>query len=59
MSKESEIKQKYEDELGRCHTETEHLTKHLNRMIQERNQLVQERSGLIHQAEQEHERAER
>lgn len=59
MSKEEEIKQKYEEELMRSHEDVEQLTKQLNQIALDRNQLVQERSQLIAQAHAEFERAER
>ena len=59
MSKEDDIKRKYEGELLRCHQEIELLTKQSHQIVQERNQLVQERSQLMHQVQKEYDRAER
>ncbi len=59
MSKEGDIKRKYEGELLKCHKEIESLKSQAGMIMQERNQLVHERSQLIHQCQQEFERAER
>ena len=59
MSKEDEIKHKYEDMLAKSHEDIEILTKQRNQLAQDRNQLVHERGQLIVQAQQEFERAER
>ena len=66
LSKEDEIKKKYEKELQRCHQETLVLTTQLERALQERNTavkdtnlVIQERNALALQAQQEYERAER
>lgn len=66
LSKEDEIKKKYEKELQKCHQEKLVLTTQLERALQERNMVVkdtnlviQERNALALQAQQEYERAER
>jgi hypothetical protein len=59
MSKEEEIKRKYEGELLRCHKEIEHLMQQAEQVVQDRNKLVVERGQLAHQYQQEYERAER
>ena len=59
MSKEEDIKRKYEGELLRCHKDIEHLKQQASQIMQERNELVVERSQIIQQYQQEFERAER
>lgn len=66
LSKEDEIKRKYDIEIHKCHAEKVVLTEQLeqafkerNLVVQERNQLIHERNALALQAQQEFERAER
>ena len=59
MSKEEDIKRKYEGKLLKCHMEVEQMKEQATQIAQERNQLVHERSQLIQQFQQEFERAER
>ena len=66
MSKEEEIKRKYEGLLQKSHaehaamTETlEHIIQERNTIAEERNQVLQERNAFALQAQQEYERAER
>ncbi len=66
LSKEEDIKHKYESELQKCHAEKvvltdqlEHSLKERNVAVQERNQLIRERNELAMQAQEEYERAER
>lgn len=59
MSKEDEIKQKYEDKLWKSQQEIELLTKQSGQLFQERHHLMLERTQLILQIQQEYERAER
>lgn len=66
LSKEDDIKSKYERELQRAQSERLLLTNKLelalqerNRCVKERNDVIQERNALALQAQQEYERAER
>lgn len=66
LSKEDDIKNKYEKELQRCHQEKLVLTHQVERALQEResavkdrNLFIRERNALALQAQQEYERAER
>ena len=66
MSKEEEIKRKYDGLLQKSHaehaamTETlEHVIQERNAIAEERNQVIQERNAFALQAQQEYERAER
>ena len=66
MSKEDDIKRKFESELMKYQEDVELLNKQShqlllerNQVVQERNQLAQERSQLMRQVQTEYERAER
>lgn len=66
LTKEEEIKRKYELELQKCHAEkaafmdqVEQALQERNLAVQERNLVIQERNALALQAQQEYERAER
>ena len=66
MSKEEDIKLKYETQLQKAYTENSVVTERLQCIIQERNVIAEERNHLIKernafalQAQQEYERAER
>lgn len=66
MSKEDNIRRKYDEELVRCHQDIDSLTKQANQILLERNQLVHEQNQLVVernqlalQRQQEYERAER
>ena len=66
LSKEEDIKRKYEGEMQKLHMEKASLTDQLehalqerNVAVQERNFIIQERNALALQMQQEYERAER
>ena len=66
MSKEDDIKLKYEAKLQKLYTENSALTDQLEHVLQERSIAIEERNALIKernafslQAQQEFERAER
>ena len=66
LSKEEDIKRKYDGEIQKLHVEKVSLTDQLehafqerNLAMQERNFVIQERNALALQLQQEYERAER
>ena len=66
MTKDEEIKRKYDLKLQKCHAEKaafmdqlEQALQERNVAVQERNLMIQERNALALQAQQEYERAER
>ena len=66
LSKEEDIRKKYDKELHRSQAEKLVLTDQLeaalqdrNKCVRERNDVIQERNSLALQAQQEYERAER
>ena len=66
LSKEDEIKKKYEHKLQKCRSENsaladkiEYVLKERNEAVLERNLIIQERNALALQVQQEFERAER
>lgn len=66
LSKEEDIKRKYEKEFHRSQAEKIALTNQLeaalqerNKCVRERNEVIQERNSLALQVQQEYERAER
>lgn len=59
MSKEEDIKRKYEGELMKSQQDIEHLKAQATQILQERNELIQERAQLIRQCQEEYERAEK
>ena len=66
LSKEEDIKRKYDGEIQKLHVEKvsltdqlEHALQEKNVAMQERNFIIQERNALALQLQQEYERAER
>ena len=66
LSKEEDIKRKYDGEIQKLHVEKvsltdqlEHALQERNVAMQERNFVIQERNALALQLQQEYERAER